>query len=61
MKPGDLVRMKYNMWWRLQDRKEFTQEHGIVLSVDYNAVKVMLTSGRKKCSLINEWEVINES
>ena len=61
MIPGDLVRMKYNMWWRLQDRKDFAQEHGIVLSVDYNAVKVMLTSGRKKCSLINEWEVIYES
>jgi hypothetical protein len=59
VKPGDLVKMKDVMWWRLQDRKDFTQETGIVLSVDYNAIKVILNSGEKKCSLSDHWEVIS--
>ena len=60
MKPGDLVKMKYIMWWTLQSRKDFTQETGIVLSIDYNAIKVILNSGEKKCDLVDHWEVISE-
>ena len=60
MKTGDLVKMKDVMWWRLQDRKEFTHETGIVLSVSYNAIKVVLSSGKKTCSLADHWEVISE-
>ena len=61
MKPGDLVKMKDVMWWILQDRKDYTFETGIVLSIDYNAIKVMLNSGEKKCGLVDCWEVISES
>ena len=60
MKPGDLVKMKDVMWWRLQDRKDYTFETGIVLSIDYNAIKVVLNSGEKKCSLTDHWEVVSE-
>jgi hypothetical protein len=61
VKPGDLVKMKDVMWWRLQDRKDFTHETGIVLEIDYNAIKVLLNSGTKKCGLVDYWEVISES
>jgi len=60
VKPGDLVKMKDVMWWRLQDRKDYTFETGIVLSIDYNAIKVILNSGEKKCDLVDHWEVISE-
>jgi len=53
--------MKDVMWWRLQDRKDYTFETGIVLSIDYNAIKVMLNSGEKKCGLTDYWEVVSES
>jgi len=59
--PGDLVKMKDVMWWRLQDRKDYTFETGIVLSIDYNAIKVILNSGEKKCGLVDHWEVISAS
>ena len=49
MKPGDLVKMRDVMWWRLQDRKDFTHETGVVLEINYNAIKVLLNSGTKKC------------
>ena len=61
MKPGDLVKMKDVMWWRLQDRKEYTRERGIVLSIHYNAIKVVLSSGKKKCGLVDHWEVLSAS
>ena len=60
MKAGDLVKMKYIMWWTLQSRKDFTQETGIVLSIDYNAIKVILSSGKKMCALADHWEVVSE-
>ena len=60
MKAGDLVKMKDIMWWTLQSRKDFTRETGIVLSIDYNAIKVMLNSGEKKCGLVDYWEVLSE-
>jgi len=60
MKPGDLVKMKDIMWWTLQSRKDFTRETGVVLSIDYNAIKVILNSGEKKCSLTDHWEVLSE-
>ena len=60
MKAGDLVKMKDVMWWRLQDRKDYTFETGIVLSIDYNAIKVILSSGKKMCALADHWEVVSE-
>ena len=61
MKPGDLVKMKAIGWWTLPSRKEFTREAGIVLEINYNAIKVLLNSGEKKCGLVDYWEVISES
>jgi hypothetical protein len=60
VKAGDLVKMKDIMWWTLQSRKDYTFETGIVLSIDYNAIKVMLNSGEKKCGLVDYWEVVSE-
>ena len=61
MKVGDLVRMKYEMWWKVRDRKkDYTEEIGIVLNKDYNAVKIFLPNGQVKSWLAENWEVVNE-
>ena len=61
MKSGDLVKMKFIMWWMLQDRKDFTEEVRIVLEKDYNAVKLLCSDGMVRCSLADHWEVISAS
>jgi len=61
MKVGDLVKMKYEMWWKLRSRKDFVTGAGIVLEQAHNAVKVMLPNGLVKRDLIECWEVISES
>ena len=61
MKAGDLVKMKFIMWWMLQDRKDFTEEVRIVLETEYNAVKLLCSDGMVRCSLVDQWEVISES
>ena len=42
MKVGDLVKMKYEMWWMLRSRKDFVDTPAIVLEQAHNAVKVLL-------------------
>ena len=61
MKAGDLVKMKFTMWWMLQDRKDFTKEVRIVLETEHNAVKLLCSDGMVRCSLVDQWEVISES
>lgn len=61
MKAGDLVKMKYEMWWKLRSRKDYMSDFGIVLETVHNAVKVMLPSGLVKRDLIEHWEVISEN
>jgi hypothetical protein len=61
VKAGDLVKMKFTMWWMLQDRKDFTEEVRIVLEKDYNAVKLLCSDGMVRSSLSDHWEVISES
>ena len=61
MKVGDLVKMKYEMWWKLRSRKDFEHNVGIVLERAHNAVKVMLPNGCVKRDLVECWEIINES
>jgi hypothetical protein len=61
MKVGDLVKMKYEMWWKLRSRKDFVDSPAIVLEQAHNAVKVLLPSGLVKRDLIEHWEVISES
>ena len=61
MKTGDLVKMKYEMWWRLQSRKDFETDVAIVIEQEHNIVKVILPNGLVKRDLTECWEVINES
>ena len=60
MKVGDLVKMKYDMWWKVRNRKkDYIDDISIVLETAYNAVKVVLPSGLVKRDLIEHWEVIS--
>ena len=59
MKVGDLVKMKYEMWWKLRSRKDYVSDVGIVLETVHNAVKVMLPSGLVKRDLTEHWEVVS--
>jgi len=61
VKAGDVVKMKYIMWWTLQSRKDVTEDVRIVIEKDYNAVKLLCSDGIVKCSLADHWEVISES
>ena len=61
MKAGDLVKMKYIMWWMLQSRKDFTKEVRIVVEKDYNAVNLLCSDGVVRRDLVDHWEVISES
>ena len=61
MKVGDLVKMKYEMRWKLRSRKDFVGTPGIVLEQTHNAVKILLPNGLVKRDLIECWEVISES
>jgi len=60
MKVGDLVKMKYEMWWMLRSRKDFVDTPGIVLEQTHNAVKILLPNGLVKRDLMECWEIINE-
>jgi hypothetical protein len=60
---GDLVKMKYTMWWRLRQIPEnlrYVDEIGIVLEISGGAIKVLLESGKIKSSLKEQWEVISD-
>ena len=59
MKPGDLVKMKFTMWWTAR-RKDFIKGPAIVVSRAHNAIKLLLPDGNIKTDVIQNWEVINE-
>ena len=61
MKAGDLVKMKFIMWWMLQDRKDFTKEVALVTEIDYNCLQLLFPDGMIKRNLAEHYEVINES
>jgi len=61
VKVGDLVKMKYEMWWKLRSRKDYVTDVALVLEQTHDAVKVMLPNGIVKRDLIECWEVISES
>ena len=62
MKTGDLVKMKYESWWKLRSQKKGPiNECGIVYSTHAKGVKILLPDGNIKVGLIDHWEVINES
>ena len=61
MKVGDLVKMKYKMWWMLRERKDFTQEPRIVVETDSYIVQLLCPSGIIRRELAEHYEVINAS
>ena len=60
MKTGDLVKMKYEMWWKVRNRKkDYTNECGIVYDIVGKGLKVLMPDNSIKLGLINHWEVVN--
>ena len=61
MKVGDLVRMKYGMFWQLKgvEGHSYTQDVVLVINHDYNAIKVLYPDGVIKASLSEWWETID--
>jgi hypothetical protein len=61
MKVGDLVKMKYEMWWKVRDRKlDFVDDCGIVYGIAGKGIKVLMPDSTIKLGLVDHWEVINE-
>jgi len=61
MKVGDLVKLKYAMWWKLRNRKDYTSEAAIVIEQNYNAIKILRANGNIERDLAEHYEVINAS
>lgn len=67
MKVGDLVRMKYEMWWKIRNtnpslnpHRAYTDQPGIVYSIAGKGLKVLMPDNTIKVGLVNHWEVISE-
>ena len=60
MKVGDLVKMKYVMWWMLQSRKDFVHEPALVVATDFNCIILLLSNGQVIRNLAEHYEVICE-
>ena len=59
MKVGSVVKMKYEMWWKLRSRKDFVSDIGIVVGKpSYNVIEVMLPNGHVKAGLVEGWETV---
>ena len=57
MKVGDLVRMKYEMWWRVRSRTEdYFSGCGLVYEISGNAFKVLMPDNTIKPTLVDHWE-----
>ena len=60
MNTGDLVKMKYEMWWRVPNRKaDYVSTHALVIDRARNAIKLLHVDGYIKCSLVDRWEVVS--
>ena len=65
MKPGDLVKMKYEMWWKVRNmgnpaRGSYTDQCGIVYSVAGKGIKVLMPDGKIKIGLIDHYDIVQE-
>lgn len=61
MKVGDLVKMKYEMWWKVRNRKkDYTSECGIVYGIAGRGLKVLMPDNTIKLGLTDHWEIANE-
>jgi len=59
MKVGDLVKMKHEMWWKLNRKKHYTDACGIVYGVAGRGIKILMPDNTVKLDLIDHWNVIN--
>jgi hypothetical protein len=60
MNTGDLVKMKYEMWWKVRNRKaDYISTHALVIDRARNAIKLLHADGNIKCSLADQWEVVS--
>jgi ribosomal protein L21E len=64
MEVGDLVKMKYSMWWKLRTMptaKRYTDQMGIVVGVAHNSIKVNIPGeGRTRTDLVEHWEKVEK-
>ena len=62
MKIGDLVKMKYKMWWKVTNRtKDYTSQIGIVYSRRGKGIKVAMPDNSIKLGLEDNWEIVSEN
>ena len=63
MKVGDLVVMKFAMFWTAKMNKHitYTNRPGLVVEVCHNAIRVLCHDGQVKRDLSEHYEVISES
>ena len=64
MKTGDLVKMKYEMWWKIRASgqaraRDYTEECGIIYGVAGRGIKVLMPDNTVRLGLVEEWEIIN--
>jgi hypothetical protein len=57
MKVGDLIQMKYEMWWRLRDRKNYTAENGIVIEVNEDILVALFAEGKIRICIKDQWKL----
>ena len=60
MKVGDLVKMKYAMWWNWRPGSDYAPP-GIVITRSYNALTLLYPDGEIRRDLAKRYEVISES
>tara|TARA_B100000131_G_scaffold309510_1_gene340093 strand:+ start:669 stop:851 length:183 start_codon:yes stop_codon:yes gene_type:complete len=60
MKQGDLVKMKYSSWWTLRDRRDYTEQVGVVYEAHGPAIKVLMPDNKIKTSFTDYWEKIEK-
>ena len=64
MKVGDLVKMKYEMWWKIRNyhgksrSKDYTAQCGIVYGVAGNGIKILMPDNTIKTGLADHWEKV---
>ena len=61
MKVGDLVQMKFTMFWKLKNNynQNYTEELLLVLERSHNAIKLLHSDGRIEPGLVDHYELIN--
>ena len=67
MKVGDLVKMKYAMFWKVKDNPRITYTEQLCLVLETSrygscdSVKLLFPDGEIKRDLVEYWETVSES